>query len=138
MKNIVFLFLVILSSCSNRNEFCKLNDLTYEDEYVLHELYVMTAPSDNLDSLAFQILYYVDSKSIGYGKNYSSHFYKETRDTPRDYKEDHSFISDVIADHLDDLIAVAKKDEHNNWSLKIKTHNNPDEWIAYKTDMLNK
>lgn len=140
---IIFCFICILVGCDKSTSFHKL-----EHMYFVHhnetsgnqisEYIVMENPPKILDSLALVINNYndttlnyhsLDTMNVYY---YQRFFYRKTRSMPIDYKEDHSFISDIIADHLDDLIAVVKKDKNNKWTFKLKTHNNPDEWKKFK------
>jgi len=129
---IIICALFVLLSCKRENEYFRLNDLSEDTESWLYELYVMTAPSSNLDTLAKDIASFVRKNSFDKvaNKQYYGMFYRETWNTPRDYEEDHSFIGDIIADHLNDLIGVVKK-ERGEWSVEVKIRNNPDEWKRY-------
>ncbi|RAV27888.1 hypothetical protein DN748_16645 [Sinomicrobium soli] len=66
-------------------------------------------------------------------------FYKESSGMSRDYEEDHSYFGDyVIADHLDDIIAVFQKtgsSEKHYWEFKVKAHNDSDEWKSYPVEI---
>ena len=112
-----------------------------------HQYVVMTKPHDNLDSLLVQVKNYIESNdnydSIRENGYYECFFYKETWNTPRDYKEDPRgyFTFDEIGHHIDDLILSVeyrkeRKAEYGKkreweWEYNVKTHNDPDKWVHY-------
>jgi len=133
------LLILVFAGCNNKTEFFELSNLKFEmsaketgNGQQITEYVIISNPPKNLDSLTFLIKKYNDT-TLDYCKTqkatvYRRFFYKETRYTPRDYKEDHSFISDIIVDHLDDLIATVEYDKKDQWVFKVKTNNNPDKW----------
>lgn len=144
MKKVLFRILLLsflISSCNKKNEFFKL-DLTIDkygkkvEHHGKHQYIVMTKPHKNLDSLLIQVKNYIEHDnnydSIIQSGSYEGFFYKETWNTPRDYKEDPNgyFTFDEIGHHIDDIIVSVsyRKCTEEGWKYKIKTHNNPDEW----------
>ncbi|MCW3805207.1 hypothetical protein [Plebeiibacterium marinum] len=141
--------LIFTFSCNQSTEFYSLNKLSFEhlnknNQKQIYEYIVIANPPVIQDSLILLLTNYNNTTINFEALNndnvifYQRSFYKETRDTPRDYEEDHSFISNIIADHIDDLIAVVKKDKNDNWTLKLKIQNNPDKWKELKIQMNNK
>ncbi len=135
----ILLVVFLLLSCNSKNEFFKL-DLSidkYGDKVTHHreqQYVVMTNPHKNLDSLLIQVKHYIEHDnnydSIIQSGFYNCFFYKETWDTPRDYKEDPKgyFSFDEIGHHIDDIIVVVSYEKGEDWKYELKTHNNPDEW----------
>lgn len=140
-KFLKVLLLLLFISCNNKTEFFILSDLRSDLDMnetgngrQIAEYFVISNPPKNLDSLYALVSKYNDT-TLNYCKitdkefvAYKRFFYKETKATPRDYKESVGFVSDEIVDHLDDLIAYLEYDKKTNWKFKIKTNNNPDEW----------
>lgn len=62
---------------------------------------------------------------------YTRYFYKESNSLTRYYDEGEDFISDVIEDHIDDLIATVEYRKENEWMFKVKISNKPDNWMEY-------
>ncbi|MFK7784612.1 MAG: hypothetical protein AB8B56_05845 [Crocinitomicaceae bacterium] len=59
---------------------------------------------------------------------YSRYFYRESRDLSRSYKEDESYFSDVIEDHIEDLVATIEYSEKKGWLFRTRTLDSIDHW----------
>ncbi|SFW25557.1 hypothetical protein SAMN02927921_00748 [Sinomicrobium oceani] len=146
-KNHLYLILfLICASCNKKAEFFPLTEIgkEYSHNKSINEYIVISNPPKNIDSLANLISQYNDTTiNLCQIKKDSVWlmriFYKESWNMSKNYKENHSYFGDyVVADHLDDIIAVFQKtgnSEEYYWEFKIKTHNNPDEWKEYPVEI---
>lgn len=132
MKKWLFMA-TLLWSCERKTEFFPLQDIYYISDLTRYEYIVVSNPPDHPDSLAKLIIAYNDSTlDINYYHDrkisFERRFFKETRFTPRNYKEDEGYLSeDHIGDHFEDIIAVVTQEVCQNkdsltgiWLLKVK------------------
>lgn len=145
MKKIIIAIglIVVLIGCNKKTEFFQLKSLTHKSNRELYEYIVISNPPKE-DLLFIKVDNFIRnrnnhceiSKEFDF---YRCFFYKETWDTPRDYKEEDpegGFSSDMIGYHIDDLVATARYNKSEGWLIEIKTNNNPDEWRYYSCDSI--
>lgn len=135
--------IAVIIGCNRKTEFFPLKSLTHKSNKELYEYIVISNPP-NEDSLFIKVDDFIKNRN-NHSKIskefdlYRCFFYKETRDTPRDYKEkdpEGGFFSDMIGYHIDDLVAIARYNKSEGWLIEIKTNNNPDEWKYYPVDSI--
>ena len=123
----------LLWSCESKTEFFPLENTYYMDNHSRYEYIVVSNPPKHPDTLARLITAYNDSTmDIDYYHDkkisFERRFFKETRFTSRNYKEDEGYLSEHhIGDHFEDIIAVVtqeicqdKDSTAGKWVLKIK------------------
>ncbi len=133
-----FIFFTIINNIFfKKMEFFPLESETYTYNKLIQQHIVIANPYKNLDSLASSIERYSKSNLnlCEKGSYLSVFYYKETWDTPRDFKsndDDCNFDSEYIGCHTDDVISVLEKDakQKNKWKLKLRK-NRDSEWMNY-------
>lgn len=125
-------FLTLSFSCKKESKFFHLQKERAVNNGSIYEHIVVSNPSKNIDSLYVKIIKYSKSEldicnelKNGFKVNYF--FYKETRETPRDFKstdDDCNFGSKYIGCQTDDIICVLKSKNYKNEQLELKLRKN--------------
>lgn len=137
----IFILATIINNVFlKKMEFFPLESETSFIDGNIYKHIVIVKPPKNLDSLASIVMGYSKSNSnlceIIEKENYLRiYYYKETWDTPRDFKsndDDCNFDSEYIGCHTDDIICVLEKPDKqkNRWKFKVRK-NRDSEWINY-------
>lgn len=119
--------IALYTGCKRETEFFKLDaltEITLNDKYdgvKILEVYVISNPPRNPYKLKKVVDDYCDKLPKPDGKYYSIRrwFYKETRNTPRDYTEKRK---DRLWDHIDDLILKASWVSNKYWKNASEYH----------------
>ncbi|MEE9406955.1 MAG: SH3 domain-containing protein [Polaribacter sp.] len=109
MKIIYISILLTIFSCNKKTEFFPLKTEESFSNNKRHQHIVVANSATNLDSLAHTIKRYSMSNIDLCKNDIRIFFYKETWDTPRDFKsndDDCNFGSEYIGCHTDDIICV--------------------------------
>lgn len=139
---IIFLVIIVVTSCEKKIEFFPLNHLRLEIKKnettngQIAEHIVVANPPKKIDSLALLITRYNDTTLSLCEINkmklsfFRRTFYRETRNTSRDFKNDEGFIPDRITSHNDDAIAKITFDSNLKWVFKVRKNKNS-KWVQY-------
>lgn len=132
IKIILLSFLIL--SCKKESKFFNLQSEKTINNGSTYEHIVISHPSKNIDSLYLSIIKYSKSElkiceelRKGFKVNYF--FYKETRETPRDFvstDDDCNFDSKYIGCQTDDIICVLKSKNYKKEQLVLKLRKNVD------------
>ena len=134
------LIVIINNVFFKKTRFFPLESETSSEHGNIYQHIVIANPPKNLDSLASSVKKYSKSNfnlcAIAEKDNgFRIFFYKETWDTPRDFKstdDDCNFGSEYIGCHTDDIISVLEKDrkQKNKWEFSVRKNLDSD-WIYY-------